>query len=411
MLMDDRSRELLERIARLEEKLERLEERRGRAALGRRLEAVNPWLLVALACAALAIPLAVYASNLSVPYVFVNGTVADADQVNANFAAVEAAVDDNDARITALEGALASAGDITAVLPGFGLSGGGLSADVTLQVNSAQTQVRVAGTCAPGSSIRAIDQIGAVTCQTDSVGTGDITAVSAGAGLTGGGSLGDVTLSIATSAVTSGMIEDGTIVGADVSPGATFTLGGLTVDGPTVINGLPTFTGGSPIRIHGNFSSVRWFDATGTTEHARLVTNPTVKYLFDYANNRYVFSSFADGVGIGTGSPVANAAVTVPSLDVTGSLYVGYEQVSTSVALSTSSPCPSHGNLTCYFGEGTAVCPAGTRVLGGGISGSAALGGVGQSYPSGLDRWSCSGSHDLPGFSFPCYAICARIES
>lgn len=51
-------------------------------------------------------PLLALASNLSVPNTFVNGSPADADEVNANFTAVETAVNDNDARIAALEPAL-----------------------------------------------------------------------------------------------------------------------------------------------------------------------------------------------------------------------------------------------------------------------------------------------------------------
>ena len=51
----------------------------------------------------LAIPLAVAAGTLAVPNTFTNGTVADADEVNANFGSVKAAVDDNDSRITAAQ--------------------------------------------------------------------------------------------------------------------------------------------------------------------------------------------------------------------------------------------------------------------------------------------------------------------
>jgi len=51
----------------------------------------------------LAIPLVVAAGTLTVPNTFTNGTTADADQVNDNFGAVKAAVDDNDSRITAAQ--------------------------------------------------------------------------------------------------------------------------------------------------------------------------------------------------------------------------------------------------------------------------------------------------------------------
>jgi hypothetical protein len=63
----------------------------------------------------LAIPLAVVAGTLTVPNTFVNGTAADADQVNANFDAVETQVNDNDSRITTAQSAAdaAAAGHTT----------------------------------------------------------------------------------------------------------------------------------------------------------------------------------------------------------------------------------------------------------------------------------------------------------
>jgi hypothetical protein len=59
-------------------------------------------LTTVLLTAAVAFPLGITAASVSLPNTFSNGTVADADAVNANFAAVSAAVDDNDARLTAL---------------------------------------------------------------------------------------------------------------------------------------------------------------------------------------------------------------------------------------------------------------------------------------------------------------------
>ncbi len=69
-------------------------------------------------------------------------------------------------------------GDISAVNAGYGLSGGGTSGDVTLAVVTSTIQMRVSGTCPAGSSIRVVNQDGTITCEAD-----DNTLYSAGTGL------------------------------------------------------------------------------------------------------------------------------------------------------------------------------------------------------------------------------------
>ena len=90
------------------------------------------------------------------------------------------------------------AGDITAVTAGTGLSGGGTSGDVTLSADITYLQRRVGTGCDSGYAIRSIAVDGSVTCEPVAGGAGDITAVTAGTGLSGGGLTGEVTLSLAS---------------------------------------------------------------------------------------------------------------------------------------------------------------------------------------------------------------------
>lgn len=111
---------------------------------------------------------------------------------------------------------LNSGGTITGVAPGLGLSGGGTSGYVSLGVVSTTVQLRVSGSCTAGQYVRIINADGSVTCGTDAGGSGTITNVTAGFGLSGGGSIGSVALNVLTSSVQS-RVTGACVAGSSVS--------------------------------------------------------------------------------------------------------------------------------------------------------------------------------------------------
>ena len=60
-------------------------------------------------------------------------------------------------------------GDITAINAGTGLSGGGTSGDVILSADTNVLQRRVSGACLPGNYLKAINADGSVVCATPSI--------------------------------------------------------------------------------------------------------------------------------------------------------------------------------------------------------------------------------------------------
>ncbi len=180
-----------------------------------------------------------------------------------------------------------------------------LNADLLDGQSAAYYQRAVGGSCSVGSSIRAIGADGSVTCETDDAGTGTVTLVDTGSGLSGGPISTTGTISIATGGVTSTHILDNTISPSDIADGATLNEisdddgagSGLDAD---LLDGLE----GS---------------AYAPASHAHSALNAS-----DGSPTDSVYVDSAGHVGVGTTSPGADTLSVVGPVRVNGLLTLPY---------------------------------------------------------------------------------------
>lgn len=145
--------------------------------------------------------------------VFVTGNITLSGTVDGRDVATDGAKLDGIAA-----GATANVGDITAVTAGTDLTGGGTSGSVTINHADTSTLSGTYGSTANGTKIDQItvDARGHVTAITTGT-TGDILGVTAGSGLSGGGTSGTPTLSHADTSSQGSVNNSGTTVIQDVT--------------------------------------------------------------------------------------------------------------------------------------------------------------------------------------------------
>jgi hypothetical protein len=96
-------------------------------------------------------------------------------------------------------------------------AGSDLDADLLDGLSSNAFQLRVTGTCGAGQYVQSIAADGTVGCGTDANAGGDITSVTAGAGLTGGATSGDATLGVAVPLVLTQPATTGSALQAQIT--------------------------------------------------------------------------------------------------------------------------------------------------------------------------------------------------
>jgi hypothetical protein len=215
---------------------------------------------------------------------------------------------------------------------------GGLGIDILgdqINANLTTLQARVAGSCPVGQSIRAIAGDGNVTCQTDSDSGGDITAVSAGPGLSGGGTAGNVTVSVANDSINAlmlasgsvvggffGDIQDGSIAAADlgsnsVSGGA----GGVVTDGSITSSDLGTDSVGNDELANGSVQG----GFSGTISDSTITSD-------DLADNSV------------NGGEITNGTIT--DIDISDALALSIQSVATTASVAVGTTLTVTGSST-----------------------------------------------------------------
>ncbi len=135
-------------------------------------------------------------------------------------------------------------------------------------INSAEVQRRITGVAGANEAITSINPDG--TVGVTSVGTGDITSVSAGSGLVGGGTNGAVTLSVGSGAITSAHLANNCVSSGNI------------VDGSLMATDLGDEAG---LVTRNNVNFISLSVSTPTKLDSITITAPTSGFVMVYASS------------------------------------------------------------------------------------------------------------------------------
>jgi hypothetical protein len=255
-----------------------------------------------------------------------------------------------------------------------------------VDVNATEVQRRVASSCAVGEAMRKINQDGSVACETvgGGGGSGDITAVTAGNGLTGGGTSGDVSLAAAVPFDLSGAPLTGS-AGRSVIR-ATNTGGGVEAgDG---LEGLSSEGDG----VHGASTDGRGVSATSQNNAAVSASSAHAEAVFGSTGEPDVAAlrgSFTDATATGYGVQGEAAAETCsgPPLPICTGHGAGVRGVHRAAGIGVKGEASTEQSSGDNFG-GTGVW--GSADAGVGVVGLGAVGVDGEGTGSGTGVFGIS---------------------
>lgn len=105
-----------------------------------------------------------------------------------------------------------TAGTVTSVGSGSGLTGGPITSSGTLAVDTGAIQARITGTCGASQKVLAVNSNGSVVCADDATGSsGTVTSITAGTGLEGGTITTSGTVGIANGGVGAAQLASGAV--------------------------------------------------------------------------------------------------------------------------------------------------------------------------------------------------------